>query len=448
MTPGELPALPVLAHGVGGRQDLPIPLSYAVTGAVVTLLVSFLALGLLWPRPRLHGGAAGRPVPARLQAALDSPACRWALRLVGLALTGYVGLAALAGPDLATNPTAGAVYVLLWVGLVPASVLLGPVWRLINPLRTVHLVLARLLGTPPDDGIRPLPKRLGYWPAAGGLLAFVWLELVAPDRTTLPVLRAWLGTYAAVHLLAALTYGARWFDRGDAFEVYSGLLGRLSVLGRRVDGRLVLRSPLDGLAGLTPAPGLVAVVAVVLGSTAYDGLSNAPQWVAVQQGGASPTLLGTAGLAGAIGVVAATFGPAAAASGWLAGGDSPARAGLPGEFAHTLVPIALGYLVAHYYSLLVLEGQRTLVQLTDPLGTGADWLGLADRAVDSSLVSPTGVATLQVSAVVAGHVLGVVLAHDRAVRLFPRRLAVAGQVPLVQVMIVYTVAGLLLLFAG
>ena len=110
---------------------------------------------------------------------------------------------------------------------------------------------------------------------------------------------------------------------------------------------------------------------------------------------------------------------------------------------------AVGYVVAHYLTLLVLEGQNTLVLLSDPLGTGADWLGTGDRLVDRSLANqPTLVATLQVSAVVVGHVLGIVSAHDRSVRLFPRRAALVGQLPLLAVMVLYTIGGLLLLFAG
>lgn len=436
-----------LAHGLGERADLPIPFSFALTGAAVALVVSFVALGVLWRTPRLAGERAGRPLPHRAQAVLDAPALRWTLRAVGLGVAAYALLGAVAGPDLATNPTAGVVYVLLWVGLVPVSMLFGPVWRLVNPLRTLHALLARALRTDPREGLLPLPERWGYWPGAISLLAFVWLELVAPDRATLPVLRTWLALYAAVQLFAAAVFGSRWFDRGDAFEVWSDLAGRLAVLGRRADGRLVLRSPLDGMASLRGAPGLVAVVMVLLGSTAYDSVSNAPFWIRLVQGGPlSDTVAGTVGVFGLIGVVWVAYAAATAVAGSL---GHPERSRLPGEFAHTIVPIAVGYVLAHYYSLLVLEGQRTFVLLSDPLGTGtADWLGTAERGVDTTLAGPTTVATLQVLAVVAGHVLGVVLAHDRAVRLFPRRTALAGQLPLLALMVGYTVAGLLLLFAG
>jgi hypothetical protein len=435
----------LFTHGIGGRQDLPIPFAFALTGAAVTLVVSFVLLGLLWREPRLRGDDAGRPLPQLLQTVLDAPAFVWVVRAIGLLLVGYVLVAALVGPDLATNPTAGAVYVLFWVGLVPASVLLGPVWRRLNPLRTVHSLLSAVLRTDPEEGLRPVPPGLGYWPAAVGLFAFVWLELVAPDRATLPVLLTWFGVYAGIHLLAAAVYGSRWFDRGDAFEVWSGLFARLSPFGRRSDGVLVVRHPLDGMAGRRSAPGLVAVVSVLLGSTAYDGISNAPFWVARQQSSDSPTLFGTAGMLGLIIAVAATYVAATVVSGRSLQRSSRE---LPGEFAHSLVPIALGYVVAHYYSLFVLEGQRTLAHLSDPFSDGSDVFGFSGRDPSAAGITPTGVATLQVAAVVVGHVLGVVLAHDRAARCFPPGEALVRQLPLLALMVAYTVGGLLLLFAG
>ncbi len=436
----------LLAHGVGSREDLPLSLSYALGGATVALLVSFLALGLLWREPRLRPGTAGRPLPAAAQRTLDGRSVRAALAVLGLVLTAYVGIAAVAGRDDALNPTAGVVFVLFWIGVPLLSALVGPVWRLLSPARGLHWLLSRALGTDPAEGISPYPARLGYWPAAALLLAFTWLELVHPDATALVTLRTAIAAYLALDLLAATYWGSGWFARGDGFEVFSSLLARMSPLGRRDDGRLVLRDPLTGLAGTPVRPGLTAVVGTLLGSTAYDSFSNSPWWVVrLQESSLDPQLLGTLGLVGAVLLVTGLFATAAALSG-LGSGLPPGRA--VGEFAHTLVPIVVGYLVAHYWSLLVLIGQQTLIQLSDPLGNGSDWLGLGGRAIDPRLADPGLVAVLQVGAVVAGHVLGVVLAHDRAVRLLPRRHAVVGQLPMLALMIVYTVGGLSLLFAA
>ncbi|MUL43674.1 hypothetical protein FZ103_21335 [Streptomonospora sp. PA3] len=443
MTP--LGAVFDLAHGVGGREDLPLPFSYALAGAAAALVVSFAALGFLWRRPKLTGAGAGRPLPRHTAAVLDSPALRWSLRTAGLAAAAFTAVAALLGPDDATNPVPGIVYVLLWVGLVPASLLFGPVWGLLNPLRTLHLALSRLARTPPGRGLWDYPVRLGYWPAAAGLLAFTWLELVWPHSTDLTALTVWFTCYGAAQLLGALAFGDRWFARGDAFEVYSALIGRLSPLGRRRDGRLVLRNPFDGLDAVAPAAGLAGVVAVLLGSTAYDSVSNAPWWMSLVASSALPeAAAGSLGLLAAVLAAAALLAAGAGAAGAIGG---MRLAGLPTAFAHSVVPVAVGYLVAHYFSLLVFEGQRTLILAADPLGTGADLFGAADRSVDYTVVTPAAIALVQVLAVVAGHVVGVVAAHDRALRLFPARRAVASQLPLLALMVAYTVGGLSLLFA-
>jgi hypothetical protein len=446
------PAEPVtaLAHGIGSQHDLPISPFYAFAGAFTALFVSFLALGLLWSRSRFRGNRSGLVLPAAVQRVADAPATRTVLRGLGLALAVVVLLYLLLGPDdPARNPAPGAVYVLFWVGLVPASLLLGPVWRLLNPLRTLHRLLTRArtrlrtrLRTPsprraprPAAGPRPdrpLPIRLGLWPAAAGLLGFTWLELVSPDPASTTTLLIALVTYGTAQLLLAARFGERWFDEADAFEVYSALLARLAPLGRRSDGRLVLRNPFHGLDATPERPGLVATVCVLLGSTAYDGFSDNPSWINVLQ--TSPlgrTPAATFGLLGSVVLVAALYCLCAAATRLVSGPHPfPLTA-----FAHSLVPIALGYLIAHYFSLLVTEGPRTVIMA----------LGTDNAPEPAPPLGPGGLAALQVMAVVTGHVLGVVAAHDRSVRLFPPARAVAGQLPLLALMITYTVGGLGLL---
>jgi hypothetical protein len=177
----------------------------------------------------------------------------------------------------------------------------------------------------------------------------------------------------------------------------------------------------------------------------FDGAFGSTWWVRFAQSAPVPrVLLGSAGLLLTVAVVGGLFAGCTVAAGWLAGRGA---AGMPSAFAHSVVPVALGYVTAHYYSLLVLQGQQAFVLLSDPLGTGADWLGTAGRAPDATLVAPQVVANVQVVAIVLGHVLGVVLAHDRAVRLFPRGSAVLGQIPLLIFMVTLTCLGLFLLFA-
>ena len=441
--PAVLPSA-LVAHGIGSREDLPLPLGWAVAGAATAVVLSFVLLGVLWREPRLDAAAAGHPLPAALAGVLDAPAFRRVLAGLGLALAALTLLALLFGPDGALNPVPYVVYVLVWVGLVPASVLFGPVWRQVNPVRTVHALLNRALGLDPRDGVRPLPAGLGWWPAAVGLFGFAWLELVSTDPAALSTLRIAIALYVAVQLLAGFVYGSHWFDRGDAFEAWSGLYGRMAPLGRRADGVLVLRPPLTGLTGIAAAPGLVATVAVMLGSTAYDGLSGSTAWVGFAQSQAvSRQAVGTLGLLATVLVVAGVFVACAGAAGRVGGMGVGAAAA---AFAPSLVPVALGYVVAHYYSFFVVEAQVAVIRLSDPVGTGANWLGTSHLQPSYALAGATTVADVQVLAIVVGHVLGVIVAHDRAVRLFPRRAAVVGQVPLLVLMVALTCLGLFLLF--
>lgn len=434
----------VLAHGVGSRTDLPVPLALALYGAGLAVLVSFLALVLLWRSPRLRGDAAGRALPGSVQSLVDSPVVRGVLRTVVLALTLLVAAVALVGPPSTNDNLAPfAVYVTLWVGLIPVSLLLGPVWRVVNPLRTLHAGLARVTGPAPAADRLPT---VGYWPAAAALLAFVWLELVLPGRAEPRTVGVFLVLYGVVQLVAGLWFGSGWYARGDAFEVYSTLLGRLSPLGRREDGRLVVRSPLDGADGLRVEPGLVAVVVVLVGSTAYDGLSRTQYWI---EGPGRDSYLdavpGTVGLGVMIAVVAGLYVGATVVAGVITR-DRPFAQ--PGLFAHSLVPIAAGYAIAHYFSLLVYDGQATWILASNPFARdGVDVFGTYDRAIDFTVVSARAIANVQVGAIVLGHVLGVVLAHDRAVRISPER-ATRGQLPLVTVMVAFTVGGLSLLLSS
>jgi hypothetical protein len=446
LTPAPAGRGDLLAHGLGGAKDLPIPLELTIAGAVAALVVSFTVLAVAWRTPRYDAATSGRPAPAWLDRLTSSTPWRVALRVLGFAFFLYVAAAAVFGQDTLVNPFLGVFYVLLWVGIVPASVLLGPVWKALSPSRTINAVLARVSGSDPEVGMYAYPERLGYWPAAVGLYAFVWLELVYPHSTEIGPVRLWCAVYLGVMLIGGALFGNRFFERADPFEVYSSLVAKLSVWGHR-DGRLVLRSPLANLDTVPVAPGLVGVVAVLFGSTAYDSFKEASPWVRFVQTTSIPSGLidNVALLVFCVGV-GVIFAVGAMATGV---GPGTRRSTLPDLFAHSIVPIIVGYIIAHYVTYLVEYGQTTLVQLSDPFSRGDDYLGTADLAVNYWLsFHPDFLARLKVGAVVVGHVLGVIAAHDRAVRILPRRHQLTGQLSLLVAMVFFTVGGLYLLFAA
>ena len=432
------------AHGLGGQKDLPIPLSLAVAGSVAALVVSFTVLAVAWRSPR-YATATGRALPGLDRVVVSRP-FRATLQVLGLLAAAYVAMVATLGQDLLTNPVFGIVLIWWWVGIVPASLLLGPVWRAISPHRTLVTGLARALGVDPARGVATYPERLGYWPAALGLLAFVWFELVYPFATELGPMRFWLALYVGAMLIGGAVFGTDFFARADPLEVYSSLLARLSVWSTD-DGGLRVTSPLANLDRTVPRPGLVAVVAVLFGSTAYDSYRESTAWVQrVQSWDVPTTVVANLALVGTIVLVGVLFAGACMLTPVREG--TP-RTALPAAFAHAIVPIVAGYIIAHYATYLLERGQQTLMQLSDPFSTGQDWFGTAGLGVDYWLSShPTALATLKVLAVVVGHVVGVVASHERAVGLLPRRHQLTGQLALLAVMVAFTAGGLSLLFAG
>ena len=438
----------LIAHGLGGLSDLPVRLSYVLIAAVVVLVVSFAILGLAWRTPRFRGDDSGAPLPRWLAGIVESPITRGILVTLALAFTAWLTFAAFFGENLVVNPVFGSVYSLLWVGLVPAALLFGPIYRLCNPLRWIHRGGCLLVRRDPARGLVEYPDWLGMWPAALGLFSFTWLELVNPDySTSLPVVRSWFLGLAVIVVAFAVVFGDRAFENVDPFEVYSSLVARLSPFGRRTDGVLVIRNPLENLSGLVAAAGTAAVVSVLFGSTAFDGFHDSIHWLRfTDRFGAHDVLLNSIGLLGFCGAVLASFCAASALMGKV---GEIHRRHLPRLFAHSLVPIVVGYVAAHYLTFFVAIGIETIQQLGDPLSRGWTLTSFASGMDPFAIYGhPTAIGVIKVICVVVGHVLAVVAAHDRAVALLPARKAVIGQLPMLVLMVVYTLAGLALLFSS
>ena len=446
-----------LAHGIVGREDLPIPKWLFTYAAIVVLVVSFVGLAVLWPKPRLEDAGERRvaPVPRILD-----PVCG----ALGLALFVFLVYAGLAGEQqAATNILPTFVFVIFWVGLAVLSLVFGDLFHAFNPWRALArgaaAIAARVRpGALPEP--LPYPAWLGRWPAAFGLLAFVWLELVWPDRGDPSKLAVLALAYAAIQLVGMSVYGIeRWTRNADAFAVFFGLFARLSPL-RWERGAVYLRKPLSGLTTLDAGSGTAATLCVMIGTTSFDGFSAGPVWgeigpnmtdslrnIGFSQATASQMAL-TLGLIVVVVIVAGLYRLG------IAGMRGASRTKLTTDelaahFAHTLVPIALAYMVAHYFSLLAINGQALFYLVSDPLGTGADVFGTAQTAIDYTAVSANAIWYVQVGALVIGHVAGLILAHDRALISFEEgRVATRSQYWMLAVMIAFTTLGLWLLSAA
>jgi hypothetical protein len=445
------------AHGIVGKADLPIPVWLFSWTAAVVLVVSFVALSTLWRTPQLQSERRRRLF--KLPEALA-----WVGSAVGVGLFALVLYSGFAGAQVANaNFSVTFIYVVFWVGMPLASVLLGDVFRTLSPWRScarairwsTRRVAPRLLARAP---LR-YPPGLGVWPSVAWLIGFAWLELVYVARDQPSTLAALsLGYFVAMLAGMALFGVERFCDRADGFGVYFNLLSRMSVLCRDDQGVVCARRPLSGLADMPVVAGTVALVCTVIGTTTFDGFSNGGLWRTGEPHlqsvfsslGLHPTpaleLAYTVGLIGCVLLVAGIY--RLGVVGVRSVSDRYDTGDLSRTFAHTLAPIGFAYVLAHYFSLLIWQGQAIGYLASDPLGNGANLLGTSSYQIDYAIISYAAIWYVQVAALVGGHVSGLALAHDRALSMYrdPRE-AVRSQYWMLAVMVAFTSFGLWLLSA-
>ena len=450
----------VVAHGIGNVQDLPIPAWMFYWGSAVVLVVSFVLLGGLWRQPLLAAHERGRAVGVGLSRIVTGP-LRIAVQVLSVLLFGLVWASALFGDtDPFRNLAPTWIYVIFWLGVPLLSVLLGNVWRALSPWRALAdaFVWVRERG---GNEVRPLaeyPERLGRWSGAVAIFAFATLELAYSDAASPRALAFAIALYTYVALFGMAAFGREAWDRnGEGFAVLFGLLARLAPL-HVVDGAIRLRWPLTGLAGADPVPGTVAFVSIMLGSVLFDGYSRTASWqdlmVEIEgpylrdQPGLGELLVSLAsvgGLLAAVLIVALAYLAACA----VARATVNAPRSLVPDFLRSLLPIAFVYVVAHYASTFLNQGQFVIPLLSDPLGRGWDLLGPIDYLPTVSVLSPNQTWYVQVAALLAGHVAGLAVAHDRAVTIFAdKRNALVSQLPFLGLMVLYTLGGLWVLSRG
>jgi hypothetical protein len=453
------------AHALAARQDLPVPAWLFAWGASIVLIVSFFALAAAWRQPRFEQ-AHWRPLGAGLSRALVSPPLQVVCGAIGVFLLGvgiYAGLRGTEAPD--RNFALTFFFVTVWLGFPFFSALLGDIFRPFNPWRAIGRVAGagfRLIAGQ-RSGHLAYPEALGRWPAAIGLIAVVWLEIVYGASGGVAV---GLDPHAAG--VAALVYSAytlammalfgveKWCERGEVFSVYFGMFSQLGCFAVE-DGELGRRRPLAAATQWATLPGSAAVVIASIATTSFDGAQEGAfkgavestfEWLADRGLGLTTALRLTDTL-----FILLCFGGVAlvymlGVRGMRTVRGAPSLATLRSGFAHTLIPIALAYLVAHYFSLFVFQEQAQFgYLLSDPLGTAStDLFGTAANGIDFKVLSANAIWYVQVGALIVGHVVGLILAHDRALVYWPDyRQAARSQYWMLAVMVAFTCFGLYLL---
>jgi hypothetical protein len=453
---------PAGAHGFGQRYDLPLPLSLYMFGAAAAVVFSFVVVGLFvrsTPPPREYSRVDLFDYPpARLVAALGVP-----LKLTGLGLFAAMLLAGFFGdqnPYRNIAPT--LVWVTAWVGLAYVSAFVGNIWPLINPWRTVfdaaQTTYRRIRGRNLALD-RPYPRALGVWPAVFLLLAFSWTELVYPTPAVPSHIASFALGYSVLTWVGMFLFGSEtWLQHGELFTVVFGTFARFAptdIRTARPKPRFLLRRFGAGLTGRKQiSPSMMALVLLLLSSVLYDGLIATPEWAVAESSIVAslsnvaefgPVALRTICLVGFwLLFLSAYWMVSIVMSAVTAWHFSPRQ--IAQSFALTLVPIALGYHLAHYLVFFLVQGQYIVPLLSDPFGYGWNLFGTAGYRPNIAIVGARFAWYTAIAAVLLGHIAAVYLAHVQAIQTFSaHKLALASQIPLTALMVVYTFVSLSIL---
>jgi hypothetical protein len=442
---GMVAVRPLLAHAFGQSYTLPVPLWLYLYGAAAAVVLSFVVVSYVVGQPQ----AEIRPARAALR--VPRPLIR-AARVASLALAGLVVLTGIIGSQNALNNlNVTFFWIIFLLGFTYLTALVGNLWPYLSPVVIFLDIMKRLTGVT----LRPriaYPAWLAYYPALLSYGVLIWLELLSSSYGAHPSnLSRLLAVYGLVTLLGIGVFGQQvWLKYGEFFSIFFTQVARLAPIEYR-GGRVQLRPPLSGLTAPLPAPfSLVLFIIFMLASTSFDGLSETgfygnlfwrlASWPLLA--GAAPWAIGTLLLLAAPAVYALAY---YASIGLM---KLAARSGLSvrelgARFIYSLIPIAVAYNMAHYFTLLVVNGQLMVKLAGDPFGWGWNWLHTASYQINVGLLGAAQVWYIEVGLIVAGHILGVYAAHLEALRIFAKpKQAILSQYPMLVLMVLYTVAGL------
>jgi hypothetical protein len=467
-----------LAHGIGVSQDLPVPTWLYLFSASAVVLVSFAAIALFGDlfvghSPRKYRRANLLQNEA-LRAALTNGPLLFGLRLLSVGLFLLVVLSGLFGRQVASSNFAPTfVWIVWWVGFSFFVAFMGNLWPLVNPWKVLFEwaeVLARRLGA--GKGLelgKPYPASLGVWPALVLYAAFAWVEIVFEGSATPLNIALFVLLYSALTWGGMVVYGKGvWLRNGEAFSVFFDVLARFAPTEVRVtdpkycedcgvcraaeegcvncyecfarsvpeDRELNLRFPSVGLRSAERAtPDRLFFVIFVLASVTYDGLATTPPGVALIGSTTMQRTLGLVALPLLFLVVYLVFVKLSQ----LFGGVYVPFGSLAASYVYSLVPIAIAYQAAHYFTLLLIQGQEIITLLSDPFGWGWNVFGTAGYEIKPGIIEADTVWKAQIALIVGGHVIAIYLAHVVALRFLPDpKRAMWSQYPMLVLMIFYT----------
>lgn len=460
------------AHSFGQVYTLPVPFWLYAWAAAATLILSFLIVGVFLTAPGGKSSSGGAAWQEKVYAHRLPDAAVTLLQVASLSSLALCIAAGLLGtPSPYGNFNMTFFWVVFVLGFTYLTALCGDLYALINPWRLLCGWIALRVPAYARGRIR-YPTRAAYWPALVLYAAFIWAELFGGSD---PHALAWmLIAYTALNLLAVWLIGeAAWFGHGEIFSVLLRQIARLAPIEfpeseGKPSAKFRWRWPCSGLLERSAEhPTLVLFVLFMLAATAFDGLHETRPWVRLfwttlyrdllsgwlgrNPIAAFPTLMTiypwwqSAWLLAFPLLYLVAYLAAVELMRRIAGGQQPLWP-LAQRFAHTLLPIVLVYNITHYYTLIQTQGVKIIALASDPFGHGWNLFGTAEWFRGTIVPDTTVVWHVQVALILLGHIASVVLAHLEALRIFPDRRTVSlSQLPMLGLMVLFTVFGLWIL---
>ncbi len=405
------------AHAFGTLYTLPIPLWLYLWGAGAALVISFVAIGFFtreshqFKYPKFYIGI--------------NPWIIFFAKIFSLILFCVVILSGFLGIQSPVQNFAPTFFwIIFLLGLTYLSAIFGNIWDIYNPWKIIVLFF----------NFKPViayPKKLGYFPALIFYFMLIWVEILSSGLGARPqFLSVLLLSYTILNILASALFGVDdWFKFGEFFSVFFGIIAKLSLFSR------------DDLLKQRPAFfSQLIFILFMLSSTAFDGFRSTIFYFRYFYSINPTLLLFLSPLLFLILYLLAIILMKMLIKTKL----SVIQLSL--NFAYSLIPIALAYNIAHYFTLLLIQGQTIIPLLSDPLNKGWNLFGSADYQINVGILGASFVWHFEVLAIILGHILAVIFAHMIALKLFPgRRQALISQIPMLILMVCYTIAGLWIL---
>lgn len=414
---------PLYAHAFGSLYNLPVPFWMYLYGGAAAIVVSFLIVGYFL------SGHQNISYPNFKLFKLPSLAIKL-LKIMSVSLFGFTILSGLIGADNSyTNFNMTFFWIIFLLGLTYLTAVIGNIYFFINPWKILVQSVESILHKP-LKGFLDHPRYLGYYPALIFYFLFIWIELNA--QTSPFTLSIILIQYTFINIFGCAIFGKEyWFKYCEFFSVFFGLISKMAPIELK-SNQLYLRLPFVGiLKEKAEHFSLLLFILFMLSSTAFDGFSETIPWISFTSD--YPQLL-----ASTIGLILSPF--LFLVIYWL----MVRKYAL--QFAFTLLPIALVYNVAHYYTLILSEGQRIIGLISDPFSFGWNLFGTANFYPDLTIIDANFTWHFQVFLILLGHIAAVYLSHALALKYFPsEKEAIGSQLPMLLVMVSFTMIGLWIL---